>query len=55
MEQVIRLLQAEGLRDSVKVIVGGAPLNAKFAEHIGADGYGADATSAVNLCRQFMN
>jgi uroporphyrinogen decarboxylase len=54
MERVVKLLCMEGLRDGVKVIVGGAPLNAKFAEQIGADGYGADASVAVDLCRQLM-
>jgi uroporphyrinogen decarboxylase len=54
MERVVNLLSSEGLRDSVKVLVGGAPLNAKFAEEIGADGYGADAASAVDLCKRMM-
>jgi uroporphyrinogen decarboxylase len=54
MEKVVNLLSSEGLRDSVKVLVGGAPLNAKFAEEIGADGYGADAASAVDLCKRMM-
>ena len=53
MERVVKLLKSEGLRDSVKVLVGGAPLNAKYAEEIGADGYGANAASAVELCKQF--
>lgn len=54
MERVVKLLCTEGLRDGVKVIVGGAPLNAKFAEQISADGYGEDASVAVDLCRQLM-
>jgi uroporphyrinogen decarboxylase len=54
MERVVQLLRSEGIRDSVKVVVGGAPLNAKFAEEIGADGYGADAASAVDLCKRLV-
>lgn len=54
MDRVVKLLCAEGIRGRVKVIVGGAPLSAKFAEQIGADGYGQDASSAVDLCRQLM-
>ncbi len=54
MERIVQLLNAQGVRQSVKVIVGGAPLNAKFAQEIGADGYGADAASAVDLCRRLM-
>lgn len=54
MDRVLKLLSAEGLRGTVKVIVGGAPLSAKFAEEIGADGYGADAATAVDLCKQLV-
>jgi methanogenic corrinoid protein MtbC1 len=54
MERVVQLLCTEGIRDGVRVIVGGAPLNTKFAEQIGADGYGADASAAVDLCRRLM-
>ena len=54
MDRVVKLLCTEGIRGRVKVIVGGAQLNAKFAAQIGADGYGEDASSAVDLCRQLM-
>ena len=54
MRKVIDTLVARGLRDRVKVIVGGAPLNAKFANDIGADGYGADAGSSVDLARRLL-
>ncbi len=54
MKKVIDLLQARGLRDAVKVMVGGAPVNAKFARDIGADGYGADAGSSVDMARQLL-
>ncbi len=54
MKKVIDMLAARGLRDRVKVIVGGAPLNEKFARDIGADGYGADAGSSVDLARRLL-
>lgn len=49
MKKVIDALQTAGLRDKVKVIVGGAPISPAFAERIGADGYSATATEAVKL------
>lgn len=54
MERVIQELKAKGLREKVKVMVGGAPVENAFAEKIGADGYGADATQAVELARRLM-
>ena len=53
MQKVIGELKAHGLRDKVKVMVGGAPVDRAFAEKIGADGYGANATEAVELARRF--
>ena len=55
MKKVIAGLRANGLRNSVKVMVGGAPVDATFAEIIGADGYGKDAAEAVNLARRFVS
>ena len=49
MELVIKKLESEGLRDKVKVIVGGAPVSEGFANSIGADGYAPDAVSGVSL------
>jgi corrinoid protein of di/trimethylamine methyltransferase len=54
MKKVIDLLTTRGLRDRVKVIVGGAPVNGKFAHDIGADGYGEDAGSTVDLVRVLL-
>jgi corrinoid protein of di/trimethylamine methyltransferase len=54
MKKVIDALAARGLREEVKVMVGGAPVNAKFAADIGADGYGADAGASVDLARQLL-
>jgi len=54
MLTVIERLVEEGLRDRVKVLVGGAPLNPAFAEDIGADRYCKDAAEAVEAARAFM-
>jgi corrinoid protein of di/trimethylamine methyltransferase len=54
MATVIERLQAEGLRDKIKVLVGGAPLNSAFAEDIGADRYCKDASEAVDAARVVM-
>jgi 5-methyltetrahydrofolate--homocysteine methyltransferase len=54
MKKVIEALQTEGIRNQVKVIVGGAPIDRKFAEQIGADGYGEDAAQAVQLVRKMV-
>jgi 5-methyltetrahydrofolate--homocysteine methyltransferase len=43
------LLQGAGMRPDVKIIIGGAPVTAAFAEQIGADGYAPDAASAIDL------
>jgi 5-methyltetrahydrofolate--homocysteine methyltransferase len=55
IQKVIGELKAQGLRDRVKVMVGGAPVDRAFAEKIGADGYGANAADAVALARRFMS
>ncbi|HCV21466.1 MAG TPA: cobalamin-binding protein [Gammaproteobacteria bacterium] len=52
MKEVIDALAHAGLRNDLKVIVGGAPVNQKFADQIGADGYAADAAEAVTLATQ---
>jgi 5-methyltetrahydrofolate--homocysteine methyltransferase len=54
MRETIEALQAAGLRDQVKVIVGGAPVNQRFADEIGADGYAPDASQAVSLTRRLL-
>lgn len=54
MKKVIDALKANGLRDQVKVAVGGAPVNEKFARDIGADGYAADAGDAVTLVKRLL-
>ena len=52
MRSVMDALVAAGVRDEVKVLVGGAPVTEEFALSIGADGYGKDAPAAVELARQ---
>jgi corrinoid protein of di/trimethylamine methyltransferase len=52
--KVIELLQEKGLRDRVKVMVGGGGITADFAASIGADGYDPTAPGAVNLARRFV-
>ena len=51
---VIESLEKAGLRSTVKVMVGGAPVTRRWAEEIGADGYAKDAMSAVALARELM-
>ena len=54
MQNVIQALVEAGLRNQVKVIVGGAPIDQGFADKIAADGYGADAVDAVQLAREMV-
>ncbi|MCK4313155.1 corrinoid protein [Candidatus Bathyarchaeota archaeon] len=51
---VIEALKKAGMRDRVKVIVGGAPATRRWAEEIGADGYGEDAMEAVRVAKKLM-
>ena len=52
MKENIAAITAAGLRDKARIIVGGAPITAEFAEAIGADGYAPDASSAVRLVQK---
>ncbi len=54
MKRVIEELEAQGIRKSLKVMVGGAPVDDAFSQKIGADGYGANAAEAVALARRFV-
>jgi 5-methyltetrahydrofolate--homocysteine methyltransferase len=54
MENIIRLLNEAGLRNQVKVLIGGAPVTDKYATEIGADGYAPDAGSAASLAKQLI-
>ena len=53
-KDVIDALKGAGIRDDVKVMVGGAPVTQSFADEIGADAYTADAASAAEVCRNFF-
>jgi corrinoid protein of di/trimethylamine methyltransferase len=53
MKGTIEALEEAGLRDQIKIMVGGAPVTAAFAEEIGADAYAPDAASAVDVAREF--
>ena len=52
---MIESLEANGLRQNIKVMIGGAPVDAAFAEEIGADGYGKDAVQAVQVARSLVS
>jgi 5-methyltetrahydrofolate--homocysteine methyltransferase len=54
MVTTIEALKQAGLRDKVKVIVGGAPVTEAYARQIGADGSSADASRAVSLAKSLM-
>ena len=52
--QVIKELEEAGIRDQVKVIIGGAPISQEWADNIGADGYADDAIGAVDLAKRLV-
>ena len=54
MKSVIEKLEADGLRSTSKVIIGGAPVTSEFAKMIGADGYSDNASAAVTLAKSFF-
>ncbi|MDP4160371.1 MAG: corrinoid protein [Bacillota bacterium] len=54
MKDILDILKEEGLRDKVKVIIGGAPVTQEFCTQIGADGYADDAAEAADLCKRLV-
>lgn len=54
MENVIRAVEMERLKDHVKIMVGGAPVNEDFALKIGADAYSSNANQAVQVARRLL-
>ena len=52
MKEVINKLKEQGIRDSIKVMVGGSPISQKYAEDIGADGYSRNAVEAVEVAKR---
>lgn len=55
MGEVINALKEAGIRDQVKILVGGAPVTSDYAEQIGADAYGANAAMAVDVGRSLLD
>ncbi len=55
MQDVIRILEEEGMRQQMKVMVGGGPVSQKYADKIGADGYSQNAVEAVKLAKRLLN
>ncbi|MCP4625276.1 MAG: hypothetical protein GY850_17405 [bacterium] len=55
MKNTISALNEAGLKDSVKIIVGGAPVTQSFADEIGADGYGYDSPGAAQICKELVS
>jgi corrinoid protein of di/trimethylamine methyltransferase len=54
MKAVVKALEEGGIRKKVRVIIGGAPITQQYADEIGADGYGDNASSAVALARKLV-
>ncbi len=54
MKVTIEALKEAGMRDHVKIMIGGAPLTAAYAEQIGADGYASDASAAVRAAKELL-
>jgi 5-methyltetrahydrofolate--homocysteine methyltransferase len=52
--EVVKALKAANLRDKVKVIVGGAPITADWANQIGADAFAVDAASGADRCKELL-
>ncbi len=55
MQDIIRSLQASGLRDRVKVMIGGAPVTDRYASEIGANGFAPDAASAATIAKGLIH
>jgi trimethylamine corrinoid protein len=54
MKATVEAITAAGLRDSVKIMIGGAPMDDNVARYVGADAYGADASAAVHLAKGWI-
>jgi 5-methyltetrahydrofolate--homocysteine methyltransferase len=54
MKKVLEACQRAGIRDQIKIIIGGAPVTQSFANEMGADGYGENASSAVTVARKLL-
>ena len=54
MKNTVEVIEDAGLRDQIKIMVGGGTVDEKVKEYTGADAYGADAVAAVNLSREWV-
>ena len=54
MEHTVKALEEAGVRDKIKIMIGGAPVTQAFSDQIGADGYASNAASAAELAKKFM-
>jgi 5-methyltetrahydrofolate--homocysteine methyltransferase len=54
MKRVLDAMEEAGIRSEVKIIIGGAPVNDRYAKNIGADGYASDAGEAVALTKDLL-
>jgi 5-methyltetrahydrofolate--homocysteine methyltransferase len=54
MGRTIQAFEDEGMREDVKIMVGGAPVTQEFAEDMGADGYGKDAIACVDMAKELL-
>jgi 5-methyltetrahydrofolate--homocysteine methyltransferase len=54
MESTVKVLEEAGLRDKVKIMIGGAPVTQTFSDQIGADGYASNAAAAAELAKTFV-
>jgi 5-methyltetrahydrofolate--homocysteine methyltransferase len=54
MESTIKVLEEAGVRDRVKIMIGGAPVTQAFSDQIGADGYASNAAAAADLAKRFV-
>ncbi len=54
MKETVKAIDEAGLRDKVKIMIGGAPINEQIKEYAGADGWGKDAVEAVSLAKKWM-
>ena len=54
MKKTVEAIEAEGLRDKIKIMIGGGQMDDEVRKYVHADAYGKDAIAAVNLCRKWI-
>jgi methanogenic corrinoid protein MtbC1 len=55
MKETIEAIKAAGLRDDIKIMIGGGQVDAKICDHTGADAFGLNAMDAVSLCKEWIS